>query len=350
MATIDYTHWVQGVFHLIPLILAGKALYKHDQWRRSSPNDSRHYAEETAKMTHSILQLLLFITVYLSIDSFFSLHKIEEETSATATRSLEMQRQLMLLTDIKRNTDVTATCASFPATDSIQRQFPPVLGLTFGSYIRENSTFFKDGIQSGKLIFQLDRFESAYIMSLDYLIRKYPDQHPTLYATSLPSEKYFWTHIGPLKPAEREIRSFIQRGGKVKRVFYVDDDWRKDPVATSILQRQVDSMGVDVWTINVRYVPASERRLYVVNHEQQFMWEVYIDSKEEISRGTYFTAAADIAPILRCFKDLEKNPAIEHYSSPSHIARRSHPSPSSVLSARLLSLRPPSATEKYGLP
>jgi hypothetical protein len=263
-------------------------------------------------MTYTVLKLLLFITVYLSLDTFLTLHSIRHDSDQALKNSESLIEKVGDLDQIKQNTDRIVVCHDFPNVDSINLRFNKVLRTTFAPYIQENADFFRDGIAEGRVTFQLERFKPAYLLSLKYLLETYKEKQPSLLATSLAKKDYFWTYQGPLNENEGGIRSFVAGGGYNKRVFLVERDWENDPYAVSIMNRQVDSMHVDVW-----YLPKSAPAVpeyFVVSKEGDFMWEVRVDDRGAIGWGTYHTSKPEIAKYLKKFEEVEKHFEIKKYT------------------------------------
>lgn len=79
----DATHWVQLALHAIPLIISIPVIFRHYQWRRDAKHTNTNQLEEISKLTFTALQILLFISVYLSMDTFVSLHTINNSALKT---------------------------------------------------------------------------------------------------------------------------------------------------------------------------------------------------------------------------------------------------------------------------
>ena len=314
--TTTIGHVVQAIFHSIPLIIAAKIWYEHDKFKKENNNNPKKldkildHVDENTNMTFTILKLLLFITIYVSVDTFTSLITIQSDTASSQNNTEKILAEIESLKQIKANTDQMVTCIHFPNVDSIKNKFNPVLAKTFSSYIDENAAFFKDGITHGRVTFQMDRFPTAYNKSMDYLNEKYANSQPTLLATSLPSANYFWTYgKQPLRPTELKIKDFIKKGGIIKRIFFVEENYQEDSIAMSILNRQKDSMGVQhVFIILNKYV--RNPKYFVVSEQKEFLWDLVISNKERIDYGTYYTSQDDISDYLKTYNDIENNPNI----------------------------------------
>jgi hypothetical protein len=310
---------IKGCFHLVPLAIAAKVWWEHEKFKKEVHKKASKldivldHVDQNTNMTFTILKLLLFITLYVSIDTFTTLTSIHADTAENNENTKKILDELTMIRQIKSNTDLMVTCYQFPCVDSIRNKFNPVLAKTFSAYIDEYAAFCRDGITQGKISFYMDRFPTAYINSLDYLTKKYPDSHATILATSLPSAQYFWSYgKSKLKPTELKIKKFIAQGGIVKRIFFVEDNYQKDPVVMSILNRQKDSMHVNnVYILNNKYV--RKPKYFVVNKEKEFVWDVIISNKERIDYGTYFTKKEDIEEYLKMYTELENNPNLQEF-------------------------------------
>lgn len=256
-------------------------------------------------MTFTVMKLLLFITVYLSLDTFLSLHLIRNDADQALKNSEKLIEQVKELDQIKQNTDRMVVCNDFPSIDSISLRFNPVLRKTFASDIEANSAFFRDGIAEGRLSFNPKSFVPAYIRSLDYLLETYKGKNPTILATSLADTNYLWSYQGRLKELEKGLQSFIVNGGVVKRVFLVEQNWEQDPYTVAVLNRQVDSLGVDVWIVPKSSIPKPE--YFVVNKERDFMFEVRINGDVRIDWGIYHTNKEIVDRYLAKFEENASN-------------------------------------------
>lgn len=78
----NYIHWFQLLIHAIPVFIAVAVVIGHYKWQKHSGKKTLIlYAEQSNKLIFTMLQLLLFMTIYLSIDSFFTMRSIEHYTS-----------------------------------------------------------------------------------------------------------------------------------------------------------------------------------------------------------------------------------------------------------------------------
>jgi heme/copper-type cytochrome/quinol oxidase subunit 2 len=79
----NVVHWFQMVIHAIPILIAIPLVIRHYLWKRKTAKPTQtQYAEESNKLIATTLQLLLFITIYLSVDTFVSLHSIDRNSEA----------------------------------------------------------------------------------------------------------------------------------------------------------------------------------------------------------------------------------------------------------------------------
>jgi hypothetical protein len=79
----DIGHWIQLVLHFLPLVISIPVIIRHYQWRKEIKHNNANQLEEISRLTFTSLQLLLFISIYLAGDTFFSLHSIDSNTNET---------------------------------------------------------------------------------------------------------------------------------------------------------------------------------------------------------------------------------------------------------------------------
>jgi hypothetical protein len=112
--------------------------------------------------------------------------------------------------------------------------------------------------------------------------------HPksTFYATSLASEAYFW------KPGTYEeiFRQFMRRGGSMKRIFFMEHDHEQLSEEERRVVNAHARLGVDVFVISRRLVPAQFNTLFIVESKGRISWVSEIDATAFITRGV---ASAD---------------------------------------------------------
>lgn len=97
-------------------------------------------------------------------------------------------------------------------------------------------------------------------------------------ATSIPSKNYFWKN----NSSEDGIRNFIENGGKMRRVFFIDvplNELEED--AKEIIQTQLD-IGVETYITQVSNTPNRLRKFFFVDNAERIAWEVFIGASNDM--------------------------------------------------------------------
>jgi len=81
---------IQVLFHAVPLLVAFRITWMHYTWRREGSKNVKQHVEETTKIVSNILFLLIFMTVYLSLDTFGYLKTIAKDVEDTKRSSEEI--------------------------------------------------------------------------------------------------------------------------------------------------------------------------------------------------------------------------------------------------------------------
>ncbi|MDX2249239.1 MAG: hypothetical protein SF052_20795 [Bacteroidia bacterium] len=93
----------------------------------------------------------------------------------------------------------------------------------------------------------------------DELLTAYAGETCGIFASSLPSEKYFWPEGNS---SELKIREFINAGGKMHRIFLIDSD-QPDPSEIKIIKRHFGLYGEDnsggVYVTNIQHPTVREQ-------------------------------------------------------------------------------------------
>lgn len=128
-------------------------------------------------------------------------------------------------------------------------------------------------------------------------------------ATSIPTAKFFWKDT----KTEEVIGQFIKNGGKMKRIFFLDDIGQlQDPEVCHILRRQRE-LGVDTYTVLASEAPKEWRRFFVVDTEGRIAWELQraADGTSELASMTWDPIATK--RYLELFDRLESLDAVQPY-------------------------------------
>ena len=164
---------------------------------------------------------------------------------------------------------------------NIRNDFDPLLDSLFRNDMNEKIEFFDDAINSKRYsIYDKKKFSSAYSKTF----RMFPKSH--IMATSLADSTYFWTATGEeMNQLEKEIQSFIKDGGKMTRIFYLDDKTKANPRTQRVLDRQME-IGVIVYTIDKKQ---TNKQLFVLYENMNFGWLVDADPDDKSQTKFQFT-------------------------------------------------------------
>lgn len=91
----------------------------------------------------------------------------------------------------------------------------------------------------------------------------------SFYATSIPSQAFFWRH----QATEAAMATFIKNGGTMTRIFFLEspDQLHSDEVRI-ILNKQVD-MNVQVYVLPMNEVPDPLKKFFMVDSDSRIGWE-----------------------------------------------------------------------------
>ncbi len=188
----------------------------------------------------------------------------------------------------------------------LKTQLDPRLRKVIGPYLDEHLDKVVD-------VFKKQTFELSDIERFRSFYRKTMEAYsPTeFHATSLPSAKFFWKDT----KTEEAIRTFIQSGGVMKRIFFLADcDQLKEPEVMQILARQKE-IGVDVYTVAMEEVPKEWRHQYfVVDTHARIAWRLTITPAGTIDCATLTWEPEVNKRYLDLFDKLENLDAVKPYT------------------------------------
>lgn len=160
----------------------------------------------------------------------------------------------------------------------LKTQLDPRLRKVIGPYVDEHLDKVVD-------VFKKQTFELSDVERFRSFYRKTMEAYSPaeFHATSLPSAKFFWKDT----KTEEAIRSFVQSGGVMKRIFFLaNPDQLSEPEVMQILARQKE-IGVDVYTVVVDDVPKEWRHQYfVVDTHARIAWRLTITPAGAIDCAT----------------------------------------------------------------
>jgi hypothetical protein len=156
---------------------------------------------------------------------------------------------------------------------NIRNDFDPLLDSLFRNDMNEKIEFFDNAINLKRyVIYDKKKFATAYSKTF----KMFPKSH--IMATSLADSSYFWTATGEeMNQLEKEIIQFIKDGGRMTRIFYLDEKNKANPRTERVLDRQMQ-LGVNVYKIDKK---ETNKQLFVLNENQNFGWIVDVDPDDK---------------------------------------------------------------------
>ncbi len=150
----------------------------------------------------------------------------------------------------------------------------------------------------------LDEFLFYYKSALE----KYP--RTTFYATSLPYSEYMWKSKG----LEGRIHKFVEHGGKMVRVFFLDKmEELEDSSITRVLDRHCN-IGSEVYVADSRRTPHGLSSYFVVESEGHISWEVIVNPRREIVKVIVSSNPAITDKYLKLFKKIVSLDSTRRYT------------------------------------
>lgn len=140
--------------------------------------------------------------------------------------------------------------------------------------------------------------------------RYYQDKKPHFVSISLPSKSYFWNDF-----TLDAIRNFIHSGGRMTRIFIVDDAAAQSAEAHQIMIEQL-RMGVSVFTTHPRGLSRRLRSTFpMIDPDRRIAWEVHVkENTMEVQFITVTTNPLRIAELEAELHHIHKIP----YVPPAH--------------------------------
>lgn len=186
----------------------------------------------------------------------------------------------------------------------LQEQVDPRIDQVLGDYIRNLLVTLERVLEERVVAFHdVDLFYYFWKRTLKSIPRA------TLLYTSLPYRRYFWKDSS----AEEAIRDFISKGGKMRRIFFLNGiDEATTEEVKSILSTQCDA-GVEVYITDAKRVPAHLQKLVSADTNRRIGCQVFVGSTQEIVRTEATSDPDTIEGYIRTFNDLLDLDGTERY-------------------------------------
>jgi hypothetical protein len=189
-----------------------------------------------------------------------------------------------------------------------EKHFDKFLNQIFDDFIDDTIEFFENAIKNGKIKFsEYDRFEKAYAKCLEL------KSDCEFFATASTHSNYFWTtEEEENNSIEEAIIEFTKCGGKMNRIFLMDENELQDPRCIATLNNQL-KIGVTVYTINKNSLSTDNQKYFVVESSRQISWHVFTDNDKKISKFIYSTNERDVNKYHSIYETMMKNRTIKKY-------------------------------------
>ncbi len=106
----------------------------------------------------------------------------------------------------------------------------------------------------------------------------------TFYATSMVSKNYFWEETEKSGSFEEAIKVFINAGGKVERIFYIDEENPEEVDMKEKLLPLHRDMGVKTYSLDVNKIHANDFRLITMADNKKIAWEIFLGQNNSIRK------------------------------------------------------------------
>jgi len=161
----------------------------------------------------------------------------------------------------------------------LRSQLDRNLDKIFGDHVQSELNSISQALSSGRITVTNEEFRWIYQETL----RQFSKDE--FRATSLPSNLYLWGD----QAVNDAITSFIKNGGRMTRIFFVEDPDHLNAEAEGIMTRQFRD-GVTVYFLRRSDVPDDLSTLFLVDVSEALAWQATIDSSQRI---TLITATAN---------------------------------------------------------
>ncbi|MEZ6096792.1 MAG: hypothetical protein R3C03_21645 [Pirellulaceae bacterium] len=242
------------------------------------------------------------ITILLGLVALLATYFCTALTSRLRNISKQQEK---FETDIK-NVNQTLGLKLEEQLDEINSKLDPSLSKIIGNYASDLAAALCKAIKERSVVIRdVNEFRVFYKRALS----AFPQSD--IFATSLASRDYFWSD----STINDSITEFIQGGGKMTRVFFLDgSDALSDEETREILNAQRRA-GVEVLVANQNKIPEDLKRLFVVDLKQPIAWEVHTVPGGRRIRD--ITARVDTIHVSQ-FRDihdrLKCNPSVIRYT------------------------------------
>ena len=184
---------------------------------------------------------------------------------------------------------------------NIKENVADEMNLVVGGLISDLSDNLKAMIVENRFLLQdVRRFSTCYNLTLN----KFPNS--IFYATSDLHGSKFWA-----EDTVNVVKRFTSTGGKIKRIFIVEDTEQSlDEAEIKILAQQQEA-GVEIYAINLKDITSYKN--YIVESEAIIGWDVLKNQTGEIYSAELNVRNEKTRGCVDNFKELINHPALRAY-------------------------------------
>jgi hypothetical protein len=199
----------------------------------------------------------------------------------------QIAREMAEMRDVERASDLEHF-------HHLRGQLDRNLEKIFGDHVQSELNSISQALTSRRItVTDLDEFRSLYKATL---LQFSKDE---FWATSLPSKAYFWRDPS----VDSAIAAFTKNGGRMTRVFFVDDPDHLDPDANDIIARQLHA-GVTVYVVKSTEVPPDLSSLFLVDVNEPLAWQASTNGSQRMTLVTATANSDDVELYRKHFQGL----------------------------------------------
>ena len=177
----------------------------------------------------------------------------------------------------------------------------------FSDKFNEIETFYHDAILKKTVsIDEIERYVYYYAIAMKNSHSK------KIISTSVADKNYLWSPETKLTTIEKATDEYIKNGGKVVRIFFVDEENLDDLDTKSILDKQ-KRLGVEVYFIPSKDVPTRLKKLFFATDDCSVGAEGKIDKNKQLIEIEFTSDKTSLEKYLDYFKQLHEISSLKKY-------------------------------------
>lgn len=195
--------------------------------------------------------------------------------------------------------------------NGLKEELDPDFRLIFEEHFNTLVTGLCEAIEKKTItITDIDQYRFIY----KRILSAYPGI--TFYATSFPSQSYFWN---PNKVEENSVEAatlkFIRNGGRLERIFLIEEETIQQGSETDRVMHVHANMGVDVSYIPQARISGPYLKFFLVASNGKVAVEATLGGGNKMSRLTLTVNNEAVKEYLRIFRYLKENAARRKYNN-----------------------------------